>query len=249
MDTASYLQRIGYTGDVTPSATVLAALQEAHLFSVPFENLDIHRGVPVTLDGAVDKIVRRRRGGFCYELNGAFYQLISALGFSAHLVSGRVYDEAKGYGPEFDHMAILVFTGGEIFLADVGFGEFTQHPLPLRLDTDLPDPIGTFRIEAGTGGDRTVLKMTGPASWRPEYVFTETVRQAADFTDMCRYHQTSPDSHFTQKRICSLPFPGGRITLTGDMLRIRKGEEIEQRAIHSEAELAGILETHFGIRL
>ena len=249
MDTASYLERIGYTGDVTPSATVLAALQEAHLFAVPFENLDIHRGVTITLDGAVDKIVRRRRGGFCYELNGAFFRLISALGFSAHLVSGRVWDEAKGYGPEFDHMAILVFTGGEIFLADVGFGEFTQHPLPLRLDTDLPDPFGTFRIEAGTGGDRTVLKKTGPASWRPEYVFTETVRQAADFAAMCRYHQTSPDSHFTQKRICSLPVPGGRITLTGDTLRIRKGEEIDQRAIGSEAELAGILETHFGIRL
>jgi N-hydroxyarylamine O-acetyltransferase len=248
MDTAAYLDRIGYTGERTPSLAVLRALQQAHLFTVPFENLDIHRGVRITLDGAVDKIVRQRRGGFCYELNGAFFRLLGALGFTVRLISGRVYDDTKGYGPEFDHMTILVLFEKEAYLADVGFGEFTLHPLPLMLNADLADPYGVFRIEAGTADELVVLKKSGESSWRPQYVFTMTARQATDFKEMCLYHQTSPDSHFTQKRICSLPVPGGRITLTGDMLRIRTGKEVVQQAVISEAELEAVLASHFGIR-
>ena len=124
-DLGAYLDRIGYTG--TPDATIetLRALHVAHLLSVPFENLDIHLGRTIVLDEShlFEKIVRQRRGGFCYELNGLFAGMLRALGFRVTMLSAGVARKSGGFGPEFDHMTLTVDVGEEQWLADVGFGD------------------------------------------------------------------------------------------------------------------------------
>src|SRR5215213_9389215 len=132
MDIHDYLNRINYRGTLEPSVATLEALQRAHLLAVPFENLDIHLGRPIVLDQAAlfDKIVRRRRGGFCYELNGLFAALLSALRFDTKMLSASVANAKGEWGPEFDHMTLLV-TLDKRWLVDVGFGDSFIEPLPL----------------------------------------------------------------------------------------------------------------------
>src|SRR5215207_11196611 len=110
MDIQAYLRRIHYRGDLTPTATTLRELHRAHLLAVPFENLDIHLGRPIVLDqdALFDKIVTRRRGGFCYELNGLFALLLRELGFEVTLLAAGVARADGGFGPEFDHLTLLV---------------------------------------------------------------------------------------------------------------------------------------------
>src|SRR6266540_1131840 len=105
MDIQAYLCRIHYRGGLAPTAAILRELHRAHLLTVPFENLDIHLGRPILLDqeALFDKIVTRRRGGFCYELNGLFALLLRELGFDVTLLSAGVAHADGGFGPEFDH--------------------------------------------------------------------------------------------------------------------------------------------------
>lgn len=125
----------------------LRTLQRAHLLAVPFENLDIHWKRPITIDTAkfYDKIVGENRGGFCYELNGAFNALLGSLGFNTRLISARVFN-GTDRGPEYDHAAIIVTIGGDEYLADVGFGAFTAEPLRFVLDDEQTDAAGVFVI-------------------------------------------------------------------------------------------------------
>src|SRR5262245_26488069 len=134
MDVAAYLDRIGYRGAVDPTAETMRAIHRAHMLAVPFENLDIALGRPIelSLPAFYDKIVVRRRGGFCYELNGLFGWLLGELGFSVVTLSARVFN-AEELGPDYDHMLLLVRLE-ERWIADVGFGDSFLDPL--RLDDD-----------------------------------------------------------------------------------------------------------------
>src|SRR4029453_8294667 len=122
MNVDAYLERIGHSGSTTPTPQTLKALHRAHLLTVPFENLDIALGVPIELDleAFFDKIVVRRRGGFCYELNGLFGWLLRELRFPVATLSARVLDGGR-IGPDFDHMLLLVRLEDRL-IADVGFG-------------------------------------------------------------------------------------------------------------------------------
>ena len=131
----AYLKRMGYAGVTNPNAETLRALHRAHLFTVPFENLDIglKRTIPCDADAAVRKIVEQRRGGFCYELNGAFTWLLRALGFQVTLLSARVGRPDGSLGPEYDHLTLRVDLDPP-WLADVGFGDSFLDPLRLQQD-------------------------------------------------------------------------------------------------------------------
>jgi N-hydroxyarylamine O-acetyltransferase len=116
MDTMAYLERIHYKGSLHPTLETLRNMQLSHLLSVPFENLSIHAKEPILLkeDSLFDKIVLRHRGGFCYELYGLFATLLRQLGFNVTLVSAEVLRADGGFGPDFDHMSLMVLleTGG-----------------------------------------------------------------------------------------------------------------------------------------
>jgi len=132
--TPSYLARIGYSGPIAPTTDTLRAIHHAHLLAVPFENLDIALGrkIVVDEDAFVRKVVEQRRGGFCYELNGAFAALLRALGFRVTLLSACVARDVGGEGPEFDHLTLRVDLE-EPWLADVGFGVSFVEPLHMEV--------------------------------------------------------------------------------------------------------------------
>lgn len=249
MDTARYLKRINYDGPLDVSAETLRELHLAHLYTVPFENLSIHAHEPIVLDSDAlfQKIVERRRGGFCYEANGAFASLLRALGFDVTMLSAEVARGGGEFSQPFDHMALMVTLDEERCLADVGFGESFLEPL--RIDTTTEQVQGDQAFKIVPDGGHLVLLRRLADGWEPKYRFTLEPREFAHYEEMCRYHQTSPQSHFTQNRICSLPTPAGRKTLSGMRFLVSAKDSLAERTLTTPAEYDEILREEFGITM
>jgi N-hydroxyarylamine O-acetyltransferase len=207
-----YLERLRLTEAPQADAAGLAQLHRAHLLSVPFENLDIHLGRPLSLslDDLYSKIVERRRGGFCYELNGLFAALLETLGFVVYRMSARVNSQVTGVlGHPFDHLCLRVLLA-EPWLCDVGFGRGFLRPLHLTNAAWQSDGQDDYRIQAGAP------EWTLENRERLLYVFDPTPRRLVEFEPMCSYHQTSPDSPFLRGRLWTIATERGRVTLRGD---------------------------------
>lgn len=247
MDEHAYLERIGYRGSCEPTAETLRQLHRAHLLAVPFENLDIHLGQPIVLSlpAFYEKIVERRRGGFCYELNGLFGWLLERLGFAVTLLSARVFTAAQP-GPEFDHLVLLVETG-ERLLADVGFGDSFLEPLRLDTEEASVQRGSSFRL-TGSGQERVLQRQQG-SGWESRYVFSLTPHRLGEFSAMCQHHQTSSGSIFTRMAICSLATPDGRITLSNDRLLTTSVGGREERVVTGEEAYRALLKERFGMDL
>ncbi|WP_163996329.1 arylamine N-acetyltransferase family protein [Pyxidicoccus caerfyrddinensis] len=245
-DATRYLERFG-----AEAGAPLARLHRAHLEAVPFENLDIHLERPIRLDedALFEKVVLQRRGGFCYELNGLFARLLRTLGYGVTLLSARVATKPDGseYGPELDHLALLVEDASGRWLADVGFGECFVEPLRL-------DERGV-QVRAGRGyrlveeEGRLVYWSEAAAGWEAQYSFTLAPHALADFAGMCLHHQTSPESPFTQRRLCTRATPEGRITLKEGALVITTGAGRHEQPLADEDARRDALARHFGITL
>jgi N-hydroxyarylamine O-acetyltransferase len=247
MDVDAYLDRIGAARPPAATASALRDLHEAHLAAVPFENLSIHLGEPISLDedALFDKIVKRRRGGFCYELNGAFAVVLEALGYAVTRLSARVLGGGR-WGPPFDHLALLVSTpdGTGTWLADVGFGAHSRYPLRWDDRAEQVDPDGRFALVDTHDGDVEVVK-----DGEPQYRMELRPRTLADFEPTCWWQQTFPDSHFRRSTICTRVDGGGRVTISGrTLIRTRDGVRTEEPLASDEALLAAYRE-HFGIHL
>ena len=248
MNVKAYLERIDYRGALVPDAETLRGLQVAHLLAVPFENLSIHAGEPVVLDDEAlfDKIVERRRGGFCYEANGLFAALLRALGFDVTMLSAGVAKGEEGFGPDFDHMTLVV-TLEQRWLVDVGFGDSFREPLLLDERGEQVQGRRAYRIVAD-GEHLIMMQREGVGEWQAQYRFTTQPHAYPDYAEMCRYHQTSPQSHFTRARICSRATPDGRVTLS-EMRLIETSEQggRHERTLTSGEEYGAALREHFGI--
>jgi N-hydroxyarylamine O-acetyltransferase len=245
----AYLQRLNYTGPLNPTTETLAGLHQAHLLAVPFENLDIHLGRPIVPDETLlyNKIVGQRRGGFCYELNGLFAALLRELGFDVTLLSARVSRGEGKFGREFDHMTLLVQLQ-ERWLADVGFGESFREPLRLDEPGEQIQALGAYRL-THAGDEWVYWERDKAQNWQPQYQFILHPRQLADFAEMCHYQQTSPESHFTRQRICSLATPQGRISLSDMRLIITANGRRAERELRGRAEYESVLRDYFGVEL
>ncbi|WP_328317443.1 arylamine N-acetyltransferase family protein [Streptomyces sp. NBC_00388] len=245
---AGYLRRIGADRPAVPDSAALRELQLCHLRTVPFENLSIHQGEDIVLADAplIDKIVGARRGGICYELNGAFAALLRALGFRVTLLQARVHGGDGGLGIPYDHLALRVGTAGGTgpWLADVGFGDHSHHPLELGARGGLPDPAGTFRIVTTADGDLDVLR-----DGKPQYRLETRPRELADFAAGAWYHRTSPASHFTRSLICSRLGAHGRITLSGTKLITTVRGQRREQTLESDAAVLAAYRDHFGLEL
>ena len=248
MDFEAYLQRIGLDAtDLRPDADSLKILQRSHLLNIPFENLDIHRKRPIVLDieKFYEKIASGNRGGFCYELNGLFNELLRHLGFKTRLISARVFN-GKDHGPEFDHAAILVYIDGETYLADVGFGEFASEPLRFVTGEVQSDAAGLFSIEELVDRSFDIRKKNGD-EWVSQYVFQDKERKLSEFAEMCDFQQYSPDSHFTKKKLCSIMTAEGRKTLTDAKFIVTSAGTRTESPVEGESEFDRILADEFGI--
>ena len=244
----AYLDRIGAERPAVLDADALAVLHRAHLLTVPFENLSIHLAEPISLDEGdlIAKIVTRRRGGFCYELNGAFALLLEALGAQVTRVAARVYGGEGKLGPLFDHLALVVrLPGGSgAWLADVGFGSNSTYPLRYDSRDHQHDPGGRFTLAGTTDGDVELVK-DGELQYRLE----QRERHLDDFVPTCWWQQTSPDSHFTLSTICSRLTEDGRISLSGRTLIRTSGAARTEQELGADGEVLAAYRDHFGIVL
>lgn len=253
MDTQAYLKRINHRGSLAPTADTLRELQVAHLQSVPFENLSIHSAQPIVLndDALFEKIVGRRRGGFCYELNGLFAALLRELGFDVTMLSARVANSGGIYGPEFDHMTLLVLPAEgeprERWLADVGFGDSFLEPLRLDSRQEQPQQERAYKIIEDQG-ELIMMQRKGAGEWEGQYRFTLQPQSYQDYAAMCLFHQTSPESHFTKARVCTRATPEGRVTLSEmRLITTIHGRERTERLLTSDTEYSSILNEQFGV--
>ena len=247
MDPAAYLLRLGDRGPREPTAGTLARLHRAHLRTVPFENLDIVLGAPIRLElpGLYEKIVARRRGGFCYELNGLFAWLLETLGFRLELLSARVFEDGR-QGREFDHLLLLVDLG-DPWIVDVGFGDSFVEPLPLDVRS-VRQAGSDYRLVA-EGADRILQRRRAGSGWEPQYAFTLTPRRLEDFVPMCEFQQTAPESPFTGRSVCSRATALGRVTLANGRFVVTEGGRREERAVADADEYRTLLAARFGIEL
>lgn len=245
MNTQAYLRRIGAQRPATTDLKSLGELQRAHLESVPFENLGPFLGERVDLgaEALYEKIVARRRGGQCYELNGAFALLLRELGFTVELLGGRVLARTGRLGPPLDHLAIRVELE-QSWLVDVGFGRFSIRPLRLADREPQDDPGGSFLLRDAPGGDVEVLR-AGVLLYRLE----RRPRDLEEFRGMAWWHTTSPDSTFTHGPTCSLATPGGRVTLAGRRLIETTGADRVERELPGDAAVLAAYRRYFGIEL
>jgi len=243
----AYLERIGVEPPVTADSAGLRVLHRAHLLSVPFENLSIHLSEPISLteEDLVAKVVERRRGGFCYELNGLFALLLESLGARVSRVGARVYG-SDHLGPPLDHLALVVTPpdGSGPWLADVGFGVHSVYPLLFDGRAEQEDPGGVFRIADAPDGDLDVFR-----DHVPQYRIERRARALDEFGPTCWYQQTSPESHFTQGTICSRLTEDGRVSISGrTLIRTSGGTRSEEQLTGDDALLAAYRDV-FGVEL
>jgi N-hydroxyarylamine O-acetyltransferase len=244
-----YAQRIGLgQGLVTAAATdeLLADVHLAHATSVPFENLDIHLGLNIRIepDRVFDKLVVRRRGGYCFEQNGLLLQVLRAVGFTVRPLAARVL---YGGGPARPrtHMALLVTSGGRQWLADVGFGTHTLlAPLPFEPGVVHEIRGETYRI---TTAHEVEVRLEG--TWTPLYRLSLEEQEPVDFVMGNWFTSTHPSSLFVRSKVVSLAGVGKRTLLHDRELKVRSGGEVVSRTIDDDDEWLAVLRDTFGIEL
>lgn len=241
-----YLAHLGVKGPLPPNARTLRKLHRAHLLRVPFENLDVLEGRRMDLrpEAAVAKIVGRNRGGFCYELNGAFGWLLGELGFRVDLISAKMWGSARGaFGAPFDHLALVVHLD-ERWLADVGSASRLIGPLRLDQPGAQRDGAHEYRIVPGKEWE---LHWRHRGKWSPLYSFTPRPRSFDEFRNRARFHQSSPRSPFRQGHIVARLSRGGAVRLTDGVLQRYRGNRCIESSPIPEAELPAVLERYFGL--
>jgi len=248
LDLDAYFRRTGYAGPREASLAALQALHAAHARSIPFENLAIQLGeLPLRLDleALQDKLVARRRGGYCFEHNHLFQAVLRELGFEVAAFEARVRMGNPAALPR-THMLLAVAVEGRDWLADVGFGgEGLCHPVPMDGGVS-EQPQGRYRVAAE--GPLRVLQSEQPASWMDLYAFEAVPRQPVDFEVANWYTSTHPESRFVKTLTAQLILSGGRRILRGlDYTEVRNGEATH-RALAVE-EVPGLLREAFGLEI
>lgn len=245
MRLTAYLDRIGYTGPARPDLPTLIALHRAHLLAIPYENLDIHLGHPLTLDEEqiFVKLVEARRGGWCYEMNGLFAWALRQIGFAVDLLAGTVNRTVQGDTAQGNHLVLLVQLERP-YLADVGFGNGFLEPLPLQPCTYRQ---GHRAFTLSVAGDRWLYQPG--AEDGPGYDFTLAPHRFADFADQCYRLQTSPSSGFVRATVCHRLTPEAIVSLRGAVLSVSTASNVERRELADAREYQATLEQRFGLHI
>lgn len=252
MNLQQYKKRIHFNGDLVPDIDVLSQLQRKHVLAIPFEDIDIQNRHPISLkySDIYSKIIDRKRGGYCYELNGLFYKLLKTIGFDVSMISGRVVSGNR-VGPEFDHLALMVKLNGKSYLVDVGFGDFSLQPLVIETGAVQFDGYNKYTINIHTNADGTpsyVVSKWNHASARYDkcYVFSDTPREYKEFFKMHDYQQSSSESHFVKNYICTRALQNGRLSIVNNRITVTyKGRKKSRRI--DEKDRAYLLYKYFGI--
>lgn len=250
LDLDAYFRRVGYAGDRMPTLETLAALHALHPTAIPFENLDTLRGAPIRLDAESlqRKLVRERRGGYCFEQNLLFTHVLTALGFRVIGLSARVlWDRTDDAPRPRTHMALLVPLKGQYYLCDVGFGGLTMTaPLLLTAEAEQATPHETFRI--ARDGSEYVPQASVRGEWRSLYSFDLQQQLQPDIEVLNFYVSAHPESPFTSRLMAARRDGKRTLKLRDAELTIQPLDGArEQRTLRSVRELRGVLRELFGI--
>ena len=262
MDIDAYLSRIRLDARPAPSLDGLRTLQRAHMLSVPFENLDVFLSRPLDLseDALFEKVVTRRRGGYCFELNTLYAALLRSFGFEVRRRLARVWLRRPETVPALTHMALTVTLGGQSYLTDVGFGGMTTR-VPVPFGGEAEDAEGPVRLrederfgwmlERYNSGRSPVATAAAPQpeGWSPQFSVHGAEVHDSDVALANHFMQTAPESHFTQGRYVGLFTESGRDGLVDDAYSRRDGQEVEQRTVPLGEEWLALLKDRFGLRL
>ncbi|MFC6631709.1 arylamine N-acetyltransferase family protein [Microbulbifer taiwanensis] len=252
IDLNAYFQRIGYSGDASPDLETVRALIALHTQSIPFENLNPFLGWPVEIDLPLveRKLVRERRGGYCYEQNNLFRAVLEGIGITVTGLAARVlWQVPTNHQPAQSHMMLRAEIAGIPYLVDVGFGSQTPTaPLRLDIETEQATSHGVYRL-CGTEGDY-LLETRIDGLWLPVYRFDQKKKTAGDYKVFNWYCSTHPASHFVRELVVARAFAGGRHTLRNRELSYypRKGPKMVFR-IASPQELRETLADVFKIEV
>jgi N-hydroxyarylamine O-acetyltransferase len=251
IDLDAYFARIGYSGARVPTLETLCALHALHPAAIAFENLDplLGRRVRIDLDSIQQKLIASGRGGYCYEMNGLFARVLDTLGFSVSSLSARVI---FGHPPEMirrSHMLLKIELPEGPHIADVGFGGRTlSAPLPLDSSEEQTTAHGGFRLIRD--GDFFDQQTRIDGEWQTLYRFSLEAQTPQDYEMANWYICTHPDSEFTVRLMAARLPPGRRLGLMNNQFSIHYSDGTsERRALQSAEEIAGVLETEFGIAL
>ncbi|WP_206956420.1 arylamine N-acetyltransferase family protein [Trinickia acidisoli] len=244
-----YLHRIDYTGTPKADIETVARIMRRHLFSVPFENLDVQAGKIVSLvpEEIVEKIVHRKRGGYCYEVNGLFAMALESLGIPYRLAAARpmIYPARR---PR-THMVVVVTLDGERWLCDLGFGSYgIRAPMRLSdLDVEIVQDNDTFMLSLGDDGFY-LLRAKVDGEWANQYAFDLSTQEWVDFVPANHLNSTHPDSIFVQKIVAVLMTEAGRKILGGDSFKIVANGHTDKRTV-APGEVADLLAREFGLSI
>ena len=250
LDLESYWRRIGYTGPRSPTLATLRALQAHHPRAIPFENLDTLAGRPVRLDldSLQRKLVRGRRGGYCFEQNSLFQHVLAALGVPVTALAARVvWERPAGEVRARTHMALIAEVEEGRYLCDVGFGGLTPTgPLKLEPNVEQPTPHETFRV-LDLGREHAVeARVRG--EWKRLYRFDLQEQQPVDIEMLNHYVVSHSDSPMIGRLIAARTEPDRRFgLLNGGLSAYGTAGAIERRRIASVAELRDVLRGTFAI--
>lgn len=248
MEFSAYFDRIGYSGPTTPDLATMEALMRAHIAAVPFENLDVQLGNPVTtaLPAIFAKLVGRRRGGWCYENNGLFGWALGEMGFAVRRISAGVMRVAHGDTALGNHLALIVTIDGREWLADVGFGGTLAAPIPLASGTHLQPPFAVGLAEAG-GYWRFEERYGGEDAF--SFDFLAGAADEALLARQCEALQSAPDSIFVQNLVVQQRQGETHLTLRGRVLMERGPKGEGKRMLSSADEFVAALRDRFGLDL
>ena len=221
----AYLTRLRLSGSPPPpTLATLERLQRAHMLAVPFENLDVYHRIPLSLKPADlhDKIVRRRRGGYCFELNGHYADLLRALGFSVSPRLARVWLRAPAETPTRNHLLHVVTIDGHDYLTDVGFGGLTaRRPVPIDTDAWFDDGEGRVRLRPDATFGR-MLEREVDGEVQPQYSFDESHVAPQDIAAANHWMEHHPVSHFSENRFVARFTEDGRVGMYDTALTTRR---------------------------
>ena len=246
-DLHQYLARIGFEGQAQADIHTVRNMMRCQLFTVPFENLDVLAGKVVSLvpEDIVDKIVTRKRGGYCYEVNGLFAMALDALGIAYQFVAARpmFYPVRR---PK-THMALVLTLDNEQWLCDLGFGSYgIRAPIALTcLNQDIAQDSDLFRLTGDEHGNFRVQAWCD-STWANQYEFNLSPQEWIDFSPANYLNSTHPDAVFVQKLLIVLHNPSGRKILFGQVLKtIENG--VSRQDVLSAQQTTSVLLHEFGL--
>ena len=244
---AAYLERLGLDEAISVDVAGLVTLHMAQAYSIPFENLDIllGRGIDLSQEAVFTKLVDRKRGGYCFELNGIFIEALKAFGFDVRPLLARVHINGETTGRT--HKVCLVSFGEQKWLADVGFGaNGLRAPIPLSSGFKSEQDGQIFRL-VDDGASGMMMQCRSPKGWLDLYSFDLEHVSTTDIEMGNHYTSTHKNSIFTVMPIVTMPTADGRVTLRQDNLRVEGGKTVVDTTLARARDYHAALANNFGL--